>query len=94
MMMKADLWLDFDCCRGYAPAGAPKGFPIALWKPSAPQLLGLSVTSFTRFLDKHAEPVCRSAQLNREKGVERVEDPSRVQGSALLESRGKASGGV
>jgi hypothetical protein len=27
-------------------------------------------------------------------GVERVEDPSRVQGRALPESRGRASGGV
>ena len=41
-------------------------------------------------LHKHADTVCRSHQLNREKGVERVEDPSQVQGSALLGSRGKA----
>ena len=27
-------------------------------------------------LYKHADTVCRSHQLNREKGVERVEDPS------------------
>ena len=27
--------------QGNAPAGAPKGFPIALWKPSVPLLLGL-----------------------------------------------------
>jgi hypothetical protein len=38
--------------------------------------------------------VCKCAQLNREMGVERVEDPSRVQGRALPESRGRASGGV
>ena len=29
------------------------------------------------YLDKHAGAVCRCDQLNREKGVERVEDPSR-----------------
>ena len=44
-------------------------------------------------LNQHAEEVCKCAQLNREMGVERVEDPSRVQGSALPESRGSASGG-
>ena len=27
-------------------------------------------------LYKHADTVCRSHQLNREKGIERVEDPS------------------
>ena len=43
-------------------------------------------------LHKHADTVCRSYQLNREKGVERVEDPSQVQGRALPESRGRASG--
>ena len=42
----------------------------------------------------HAGKVWRSHQLNREKGVERVEDPSRVQGRALPESRGRASGEV
>ena len=41
-------------------------------------------------LHKHADTVCRSHQLNREKGVERVEDPSQVQGRALLGSRGSA----
>ena len=41
-------------------------------------------------LHKHADTVCRSHQLNREKGVERVEDPSQVQGRALPGSRGSA----
>ena len=42
--------------------------------------------------DKHAGTLCQCHQLNREKGVERVEDPSRVQARALPESRGRASG--
>ena len=34
-----------------------------------------------------------SPTQSRERGVERVEDPSRVQGRALPESRGSTSGG-
>ena len=33
--------------QGDAPAGAPKGFPIALWKPSAPlRMLQVCYVSF------------------------------------------------
>ncbi len=46
--------------------------------------------SFVDLWEQHAHTVCRCAHLNREKGVERVEDPSQVQGRALLGSRGKA----
>ena len=41
-------------------------------------------------LHKHADTVCSSHQLNREKGVERVEDPAPVPGSALPGYRGSA----
>ena len=69
----------------------PKGFAVALWKPS--QRTRLFIELFRSFFaDKHAGTLCQCHQLNREKGVERVEDPSRVQGRALPESRGRASG--
>ena len=99
--------LDFSWCGGeIASAEATKGHEnrrmsaVALWKPSAPPLLGFHVSWLVpehpiRTVgspDKHADTVCKCAQLNREKGVERVEDPSQVQGRALPESRGRASG--
>ena len=70
-----------------------EGFPSAEARKGAFQLplpcFGYC-SFYIPFPDKHEEEICRSHQLNREKGVERVEDPSQVQGSALLGSRGKA----
>ena len=48
--------------------------------------------SFVDLWEQHAHTVCRCAHLNREKGVERVEDPSRVQGRALLGQGAKPLG--
>ena len=60
--------------------------------PSLPSPLGKVSPQRRIRSDKHAGTARKRAQFNREKGVERVEDPSRVQGRALPESRGRASG--
>ena len=58
--------------------------------PSLPSPLGKVSPQRRIRSDKHAGTARKRAQFNREKGVERVEDPSQVQGSALLGSRGNA----
>ena len=54
------MLIDFVVAEGIASAEATKGHEnrrmsaVALWKPSAPLLLGLFAVDFIRFLDKHA----------------------------------------
>ena len=99
------LWTPFfaiqlvtsSCCfrvfmQGISPLRRrPKGFPIALWKPSAPPLLGFHVSWLVpehpiRTVgspDKHADTVCKCAQLNRAEGS-REELPCGVKGQRPL----------
>ena len=81
---------------GFAPAGATRGLcarPLDPFAVHTPMLWGFIFLCYIEHLtrtagspDKHAGTLCSCAQPNREKGVERVEDPSRVQGRALCRS--------